>query len=87
VQEVAIISKPDPRRGETVKAVCILRKEARGQVTAEQLTEWARQNMAAYKVPREWEFVETLPKSPTGKIMWRLLQEEEQRRATASPSI
>jgi fatty-acyl-CoA synthase len=87
VQEVAIISKPDPRRGETVKAVCILRKEARGQVTAEQLTEWARQNMAAYKVPREWEFVETLPKSPTGKIMWRLLQEEEQRRAMVEPPV
>jgi fatty-acyl-CoA synthase len=84
VLEVAIISKPDPRRGETVKAVVVLRSEARGKVTAEQLTEWARQNMAAYKVPRFWDFVETLPKSASGKILWRVLQEEE-RRASATP--
>jgi fatty-acyl-CoA synthase len=85
VQEVAIIAKPDPRRGETVKAVVVLRNEARGKVTAEQLTEWARQNMAAYKVPRFWDFVETLPKSASGKILWRVLQEEE-RRASAAES-
>jgi fatty-acyl-CoA synthase len=81
VQEVAIIAKPDERRGETVKAVVVLRTEARGKVTSEQLTEWARANMAAYKVPRFWEFVETLPKSASGKILWRVLQEEERRLA------
>jgi fatty-acyl-CoA synthase len=79
IQEVAIIGKSDARRGETVKAVVVLRAEARGQVTAGQLTEWARANMAAYKVPRFWEFVETLPKSASGKILWRVLQEAEQR--------
>jgi fatty-acyl-CoA synthase len=84
LQEVAIIAKPDPRRGETVKAVVVLRSEARGKVTAEQLTEWCRQNMAAYKVPRYWDFVETLPKSASGKILWRVLQEEERRLASAA---
>jgi fatty-acyl-CoA synthase len=84
VQEVAIIAKPDERRGETVKAVVVLRSDARGKVTAEQLTEWARANMAAYKVPRFWDFVETLPKSASGKILWRVLQEEERRIAAAA---
>jgi fatty-acyl-CoA synthase len=77
VQEVAIIGKPDPRRGETVKAVVVLKTEARGKVTAEELTSWSRENMAAYKVPRSWEFVDSLPKSATGKILWRVLQEKE----------
>jgi fatty-acyl-CoA synthase len=84
IQEVAIIAKPDERRGETVKAVVILRPEARGKVTAEQLSEWARANMATYKVPRFWDFVETLPKSASGKILWRVLQEEERRIATGT---
>jgi fatty-acyl-CoA synthase len=48
-------------------------------VTPEQLTEWARTNMAAYKVPRFWEFVESLPKSASGKILWRVLQEQEKK--------
>jgi fatty-acyl-CoA synthase len=77
VQEVAIISKPDPRRGETVKAVVVLKAQARDQITADELTAWARQNMAAYKVPRTWEFVDSLPKSASGKILWRVLQERE----------
>jgi fatty-acyl-CoA synthase len=42
--------------------------------------EWARDKMAAYKVPRLVEFVEQLPKTPTGKILWRELQEKERRK-------
>jgi fatty-acyl-CoA synthase len=86
IQEVAVIAKPDERRGETVKAVVVLRREAYGKVTPDELTEWARANMAAYKVPRFWEFVESLPKSASGKILWRLLQEEERRLAAAAVS-
>src|SRR5262249_30236566 len=84
IQEVVIIAKPEPRRGETVKAVVVLRPEARGQVTEEQLTQWARSNMAAYKVPRYWQFVDSLPKTASGKIQWRMLQDEELRAARAS---
>jgi fatty-acyl-CoA synthase len=65
----------------------VLRPEARGQLTAEQLTQWARANMAAYKVPRYWEFVESLPKTASGKIRWRMLQEEERRAAPATDSL
>jgi fatty-acyl-CoA synthase len=42
---------------------------------------WAREHMAAYKVPRQVAFVDSLPKSGSGKVMWRLLQESEAGRA------
>jgi len=79
VQEAAVISSKDPRRGESVKAVIVLKPAARGNTTAEQIVEWAREHMAAYKVPRMVEFVESVPKSMTGKILWRALQEREDR--------
>ena len=81
IQEAAIISQKDPRRGETVKAVVVLEASARGEVTEQQIIDWARAQMAAYKVPRSVEFVDVLPKSGSGKILWRLLQEEEDARA------
>jgi fatty-acyl-CoA synthase len=81
IQEAAVISQKDPRRGETVKAVVVLEASARGEVTEQQIIDWARAQMAAYKVPRSVEFVDVLPKSGSGKILWRLLQEEEDSRA------
>jgi fatty-acyl-CoA synthase len=77
VQEACIIAARDAYRGETVKAVVVLRAEARGQVSADDIMAWARANMAAYKAPKLVEFVETLPKSGAGKVMWRLLQDQE----------
>ena len=52
IQEVAVVSTPDARRGETVKAFVALKPQARGQVSGDQIIEWARGRMAAYKVPR-----------------------------------
>ena len=43
----------------------------------EDIVAWAREHMAAYKVPRIVEFVDALPKSGSGKVMWRALQEQE----------
>lgn len=77
IQEACIISARDAYRGETVKAVVVLRAEAKGQTTADDITNWARDNMAAYKVPRIVQFVDALPKSGSGKVMWRLLQDQE----------
>ena len=63
----------DARRGETVKAV-VVRKS--GAVLSEaELIEWCRAQMAAYKVPHLVAFVDQLPKSATGKVHWRQLQE------------
>jgi fatty-acyl-CoA synthase len=77
IKEVAVVSTPDTRRGETVKAFVVLKAEARGKLTSEHIIEWARQHMAAYKVPRLIEFIDALPRSGTGKIQWRALQERE----------
>jgi fatty-acyl-CoA synthase len=78
IHEAVIISRKDPRRGETVKAVVVLKPTARGQVDEDQLLRWAKENMAAYKVPSTIELADALPKSATGKILWRVLQEKEQ---------
>jgi len=77
ILEVAVVSAPDARRGETVKAFVVLKPEARGNVRSEHIIDWARRHMAAYKVPRVIEFIEALPRSGTGKIQWRVLQERE----------
>jgi len=84
VQEACIIAARDAYRGETVKAVVVLRAGAKGKTKAEDITAWARENMAAYKVPKIVEFVESLPKSGSGKVMWRLLQDEEAARSAAA---
>jgi fatty-acyl-CoA synthase len=77
VLEACVIAAKDEYRGETVKAVVVPRPEARGHATPQAVIDWAREHMAAYKVPRIVEFVEALPKSGSGKVMWRLLQERE----------
>ena len=77
IRECCIISAKDDYRGETVKAVVVLKDGA--SLTSEDLIQWAREQMAAYKVPRLVAFVDALPKSATGKVMWRQLQEAEQR--------
>jgi fatty-acyl-CoA synthase len=82
VQEACIISTSDPHRGETVKAMVVLKAASRSRVGPEELIGWCREHMAAYKVPRLVEFADSLPKSATGKIQWRLLQEREAQKAT-----
>jgi fatty-acyl-CoA synthase len=77
IQEACIIAIRDSYRGESVKAVVVLRAAHRGTVSEADLISWCREHMAAYKVPRVVQFVEALPKSGSGKVMWRALQEAE----------
>jgi fatty-acyl-CoA synthase len=77
IQEACVIAARDSYRGETVKAVVVLRASHRGQVSEQDIVAWCRENMAVYKVPRIIQFAETLPKSGSGKVMWRSLQEAE----------
>jgi fatty-acyl-CoA synthase len=77
IQEACIIAARDPKRGETVKAVVVLREAYRGKVSEQEVIDWAHANMAAYKSPRVVQFVDELPKSSTGKLQWRQLQERE----------
>jgi fatty-acyl-CoA synthase len=77
IQEACVIPTQDAYRGESVKAVVVLRTAQRGQVSEQDIIDWCRDNMAVYKVPRVVQFVDALPKSGSGKVMWRLLQEAE----------
>jgi fatty-acyl-CoA synthase len=76
VQEACVIAAPDAKRGETVKAVVVLRPGFE-HLTEQALIDWAHEHMAAYKSPRIVQFVSALPKSGSGKVMWRQLQEAE----------
>ena len=80
IKECCIIAAPDRRRGETVKIVVVLRKEF-SSTTGEEILSWSRTQMAAYKAPRAIEFVDALPRTASGKLMWRALQEKEFERA------
>ena len=86
IQEVCVIGVDDPRRGETVKALVVLRATHRGQVSEADIVAWAHTQMAAYKSPRIVEFTEALPKSGTGKILWRELQQQARDALAAAPN-
>jgi fatty-acyl-CoA synthase len=75
VHEACIIGVFDARRGETVKALIVLKPAFQGQVSAQDMIDWSREHMAIYKAPRVVEFIDRLPKSGTGKILWRELQD------------
>lgn len=78
VMEAAVIGVPDPYRGETVKAFIVL-KDGK-TVTEEELDQHCRKRLAAYKVPRLYEFRQELPKTMVGKVLRRVLMEEEKKR-------
>jgi fatty-acyl-CoA synthase len=80
IREVCVVGCCDERRGETVKAVVALKDEYRESVREQDIVDWAHQNMAAYKSPRIVEFCDALPKSATGKVQWRALQERQKGR-------
>ncbi|MER2111108.1 MAG: long-chain-fatty-acid--CoA ligase [Solibacillus isronensis] len=78
IQECVVAGIPDPYRGETVKAYIVL-KEGKS-FTDKELNEYCRKNLAAYKVPRFYEFRQELPKTAVGKILRRTLIEEEKQK-------
>ncbi|MDQ0245842.1 long-chain acyl-CoA synthetase [Bacillus fengqiuensis] len=83
IQEAVVAGVPDPYRGETVKAYIVLKEGA--VCTEEEIDAFTRQHLAAYKVPRIYEFRNELPKTAVGKILRRALVEEEkekQKKAT-----
>ncbi|MEY8842913.1 long-chain fatty acid--CoA ligase, partial [Cribrihabitans sp. XS_ASV171] len=72
IAEACIVADPDPRSGEAVRAV-IVPANGRDTLPTEELAAWCRANMAAYKVPKRFEFRAALPRSGTGKVLWRML--------------
>ncbi len=77
IQEAVVVGMPDPYRGETVKAFIVL-KEGHS-ATEEELNQYCRKNLAAYKVPRLYEFRDELPKTVVGKILRRQLIDEDKK--------
>jgi long-chain acyl-CoA synthetase len=79
IKEACAVGIPDPYRGETIKAFVVPRE---GEVlTAEEVISFCREKLAAYKAPKQVEFVEDLPKSTVGKVLRRKLREMEMERA------
>jgi fatty-acyl-CoA synthase len=76
IRECCIISTPDSYRGEAVKALVVLHSD-KADVAPDAILAWARDNMANYKAPRSVVVVDSLPRSESNKISWRLLQEAE----------
>ncbi|RLC80455.1 MAG: long-chain fatty acid--CoA ligase [Chloroflexi bacterium] len=81
VKEAVVAGVPDPYRGETVKAYIVLKEGE--TATEEEIIEFCRKNLAKYKVPKMVEFRSELPKSTVGKLLRRVLVEEEKRKLEA----
>jgi long-chain acyl-CoA synthetase len=82
VREAAVVGVPDAYRGESVKAFVSLKPGA--EVDADTLIAYCKERMAAYKYPRQIEFIDELPKTASGKVLRRELREKEAAKAATS---
>lgn len=84
VKESAVIGIADYHKGEVPKGFVVLKEGA--QASARELTAYLRQHLANYKVPRLIEFRKSLPRNTTGKILKRVLIEEEHKKSSSMPA-
>jgi long-chain acyl-CoA synthetase len=73
------VGVPDPKVGERIKAIVVLKSDAKG-VGGTELIKWCRERLAPYKIPQYIEFRDMLPKSKVGKLLRREIRDEEKRR-------
>jgi long-chain acyl-CoA synthetase len=81
-----VVGVPDPKVGERIKAIVVLKEDARG-VGGTELSKWCRERLAAYKVPAYIEFRDMLPKSKVGKLLRREVRDDERRRITKGEKV
>lgn len=79
VADVAVIAKPDEEAGEIPKAFVVLRAGYE-DLNGDELIAWANGKLAAYKNVREVEYIDAIPRNPSGKILRRILKEQERER-------
>ncbi len=77
VEKVAVIGVPDEKKGEVIKAFVVLRPEFQGKIKAEDIIAWAKERISSYKVPQYIDFRDTLPMTGVGKVLRRVLLDEE----------
>jgi len=80
VDKVAVIGAPDVKKGEVIKAFIIPKADFKGKITAEEIIKWAKEGISSYKVPQAVEFRDELPMSGVGKVLRRVLLEEEEKK-------
>jgi acyl-CoA synthetase (AMP-forming)/AMP-acid ligase II len=76
IAEVGVVGVPDQYRGEDPVAYVVLKPDAKGKTTAEEIAAWCRAEMAVYKAPRQIRFLDALPKTASGKILKRVLRDQ-----------
>lgn len=77
IADVCVIGVSNSRQGETVKALIVPQKSMAENISEDRIISWCKTHMATYKCPTEVSFVESLPKSGAGKVLWRQLTEQE----------
>ena len=75
ILEAGVVGVPDEYRGEDVVAFVVMRPELREGASEQQVVEWAREQMAVYKAPRQVRFLDKLPRTASGKVLRRALRE------------
>jgi len=68
ISSAGVVGVPDPDIGETIKAFIVLERDYVGKITEIDIIEWAKENMAGYKYPRQIQFIQVLPRTAIGKI-------------------
>ena len=85
ISEAVAVGIPDEYRGETVKAFVVKKQDV--EANEEEIIDFCKERLAAYKVPKSLEFRDELPKSTVGKLLRRVLADEEKEKMVAEPGI
>ena len=81
VERVSVIGAPDPKRGDVIKAFVVPKPKFKGKIAAQEIIDWAKPKISSYKVPKAGVFRDELPTSGVGKVLRRVLVEEEQKKS------